>query len=223
MSERRGARDRLNVVLGYQFQSTHYDSDRLASNLEAMFARAVAAYNQLPGAVAATLAFRRLSAGYGEHLFNEIARDIISADIAVFETSDLNPNVMLELGVALTWGVRVFVIKQEGRDKPPSDIFGHTWADHRDSASVFPDSTHDEKLLRMVERAVRKKSRPQPGASAVKRCMNLTVEPWKRRLRRRIICVRPQIMLGVMQKQPIVRHDRAASSRIRRPHPTPRV
>jgi len=42
-----------------------------------------------------------LSAGYGRHLFNEIASDIISADIAVFEASDLNANVMIEIGVAL--------------------------------------------------------------------------------------------------------------------------
>lgn len=31
------------------------------------------------------LVFKALSAGYGQHLFNEIAGDIISADIAVFE------------------------------------------------------------------------------------------------------------------------------------------
>jgi hypothetical protein len=48
------------------------------------------------------LALRSLRAGYGEHLFNEIARDVIRADIAVFETSDRNPNVMIEMGVALT-------------------------------------------------------------------------------------------------------------------------
>ena len=50
------------------------------------------------------LDFQSLAAGYGGHLFNKIARDIIGADIAVFETSNLNPNVMLEMGVALTWG-----------------------------------------------------------------------------------------------------------------------
>jgi len=160
VAERRGARDQLNVVLGFQFKSAYYDSGPLVANIEAMFGRALKAYSALPAAVPAALSFRQLSAGYGEHLFNEIARDIISADIAVFETSDLNPNVMLELGVALTWGVRVFVIKKEGCDKPPSDLSGQTWADHRDSAAAFPDPAHDEKLVRMVERAIRKKARP---------------------------------------------------------------
>jgi hypothetical protein len=77
----------------------------------------------------------------------------------VFETSDLNPNVMLEMGVALTWGVRVLPIKLEGQPKPPSDVSGQTWADYRDNAATFLDSEHERKLLRMIERAVRKKGR----------------------------------------------------------------
>jgi hypothetical protein len=154
---RRGATDKLYVVLGYQFESTHYDAETLKTNVRSTFETAVEEYNRLPGAVTATLEFRTLSAGYGEHLFNQIARDIISADIAVFETSDLNPNVMLELGVALTWGARVLVIKKRTCPKPPSDVSGHTWVDHDDSAGTFTDPEHREKLLRMVERAVRKK------------------------------------------------------------------
>lgn len=69
----------------------------------------------------------------------------------------MNPNVMVELGVALTWGVRVLPIKAEGRPLPPSDISGQTWADYRESAMSFADTEHSEKLVRMVERAVRKK------------------------------------------------------------------
>jgi hypothetical protein len=104
------------------------------------------------------LDFRTLKAGYGEHLFNEIARDVISADIAVFDTSYQNPNVMLEMGVALTWGVRVLPIKKEGCPKPPSDISGQTWADYRSSGSEFVDTDHESKLVRMVERSARKKA-----------------------------------------------------------------
>ena len=124
-----------------------------------MFERAVTKYNAQPGALSAILDFRALGAGYGEHLFNEIARDIISSDIAVFETSDLNPNVMLELGVALTWGVRVLPIKLHTQPKPPSDVSGQTWADYSESAASFADPEHEDKLVRMVERAMRKKGR----------------------------------------------------------------
>ena len=50
-----------------------------------------------PDASRVDLIFKTLSAGYGEHLFNNISSDIISADIAVFEASNLNPNVMIEI------------------------------------------------------------------------------------------------------------------------------
>lgn len=150
---------RLYTVLGHQFASECFDSAALRRNVESMLQAAVDRYNavfQLPPIV---LHHRTLSAGYGEHLFNEIARDVIGADIAVFEMSDLNPNVMIEMGVALTWGIRVLPIKLEGRPKPPSDVSGQTWADYRDSAAIFVDSDHLEKLVRMIERALRKKVR----------------------------------------------------------------
>lgn len=149
----------LVVVMGYQFKSDHYDSALLQKNVKAMFQDAVLRNNASAGAMRADLSFRSLAAGYGEHLFNEIARDIIAADIAVFDTSDLNPNVMLELGVALTWGVRVLPIKLHSQPPPPSDISGQTWAQYKDSAATFVDSDHSEKLVRMVERAIRKKGR----------------------------------------------------------------
>jgi hypothetical protein len=107
----RSKRESLRVVLGYQFESTSYDSNRLVAHVRDHFNEAVRAYNGLKGHENITLDFLPLRAGYGEHLFNEIARDIISADMAVFETSDLNSNVMIEMGVALTWGTRVLPIK----------------------------------------------------------------------------------------------------------------
>lgn len=158
VAERKSRADRLYVVLGFQFSSTHYDADKLKANLEDSFKQAVTTY-AAEAKQAIDLEFRPLAAGYGEHLFNEIARDIISADIAVFEMSDHNPNVTLEMGVALTWGVRVLPIKAEGRPHPPSDISGQTWADYRDSATQFVDPNHHSKLVRMIERAIRKKGR----------------------------------------------------------------
>ena len=159
VAEAKGKPGQLRVVFGFQFESTHYDTENLKQNVEEMFQNAVEAYNKLPAATTVELIFQPLAAGYGEHLFNEIVRDIISADIAVFDTSDLNSNVMLEMGVALTWGVRVLPIKEENCPEPPSDISGQTWAKYRDSGSEFVDSGHKNKLFRMVERAARKKGR----------------------------------------------------------------
>jgi hypothetical protein len=158
LSLKRAKINSLNVVLGYQFKSEHYDSSALVDNLRGHFTAAVDAYNQQSGDEALDLVFTPLSAGYGEHLFNDIARAIIASDVAIFETSDLNPNVMIEMGVALTWGTRVLPVKQRDCPKPPSDISGQTWADYIESASEFADPVFAMRLLALVERAHRRKT-----------------------------------------------------------------
>ena len=99
-----------------------------------------------------------MGAGYGEHLFNRIARDIIAADIAIFDTSDKNPNVMIEMGVALTWGIRVIPIREEAAPDLPSDISGQTWIKYRNSMDIVLDDQFDRKLSELVKRAIRKKN-----------------------------------------------------------------
>jgi hypothetical protein len=149
----------LKVVFGYQFKSSNYNSENLRINIKKQFEEIVTTYNSQSGVVKIDLNFKPLAAGYGEHLFNQIARDIISADIAVFDTSDLNPNVMLEMGVALTWGKRVLPIKSESCPRPPSDISGQTYADYKNDGQLFQSEIHKEEMLAMVERAVMKKQR----------------------------------------------------------------
>jgi hypothetical protein len=159
VAERKSNTQQLFTVFGHQFESEYFDTTNLRNNVETMLRNAVDKYNQERHGPPVVLNHRALHAGYGEHLFNEIARDIIGADIAVFETSDLNPNVMLEMGVALTWGIRVLPIKRDDRPTPPSDVSGQTWVNHRDSCSTFTDPDHQQKLVRMIERALRKKVR----------------------------------------------------------------
>ena len=157
VSSRKANKKVLYVVLGCKFDSSHYDPKELRKNVENMFELAVKRYNKENRGESISLEFISLHAGYGGHLFNAIARDIISSDIAVFETSDLAPNVFIEVGVALTWGSRVFLIKKKGCPTPPSDISGHTFADYLDNAKTFVDHQHGEKLYRMVEHAIRSK------------------------------------------------------------------
>ena len=94
---RRQEQDSLRVVFGYHLNSENCDSTRLVENLENEFSGAVEQYNSMPGNDRISLDFQELRAGYGEHLFNHIVRDIISSDVAIFETSNLNPNVMMEM------------------------------------------------------------------------------------------------------------------------------
>lgn len=158
VSRRKKKKDVLYVVLGCKFKSSHYDTIELKKNVRNMFDLVVQRYNKENSGESISLEFVALHAGYGEHLFNAIARDIISSDIAVFETSDSLPNVFIEVGVALTWGSRVFLIKKQGCSAPPSDISGHTYADYLDNAGTFVDPEHEEKLYIMVERAIRTKA-----------------------------------------------------------------
>ena len=160
--ERRMSPDTLFVCFGYQFTSQHYVTDVLVTSVKWMLDGAVIVYNRMPGRKPVSLTFTPLAAGYGEHLFNQIARDIISSDIAVFDTSDANPNVMLEMGVALTWGIRVLPIKEASCPKPPSDISGQTWANYTNSAADF-EAEHQNKMVSMIDLALRKKLRSIDG------------------------------------------------------------
>jgi hypothetical protein len=108
-----------------------------------------------------TLKLEPLAAGYGAHVFNEIARRIIGADIAVFDTSERNPNVMIEMGVALTWGIRILPIREETTADLPSDISGQTWAKYRNNGSEWIDPNHETLLVNMLRYVVRKKKLPQ--------------------------------------------------------------
>lgn len=155
--KKRNVTGKLYVVLGHKFQSTYYDSEELKKNIQNMFQQAIDGYRLVnPNLPSVELVFKVLSAGYGQHLFNEIVRDIISSDIAVFEASDLNPNVMIEIGVSLTWGIRTLIIRERKSPIPPSDISGQTWAAYSNSGLDF-DSDHKEKLASMVELVMMKK------------------------------------------------------------------
>jgi hypothetical protein len=148
---------KIYIVFGFQLKSQYYDADNLEKNVKKMFQTAVEEYNELGNSI--ILEFDNLSGGYGHHLFNKIARDIISSDIAVFDASDLNPNVMIEIGVALTWGTKLLLIREKSSPKPPSDISGQMWADYMANAPIFSNSKHQKELLIIVKLAARQKQR----------------------------------------------------------------
>ena len=159
VSLRRKERNTLNVVFGLQFESKYYPTDQLINNIKQHFQKAVDVYNEKHSGEKITMQFEKLAAGYGEHLFNDIARSIISSDIAVFEVSDQNPNVMIELGVALTWGVRVLPLRKKNSPKLPADISGQTWIEYEEAGEKIIDKEFHQKLEKMIERAISKKGK----------------------------------------------------------------
>lgn len=143
----------LYVVLGMQFNSNYYVTNKIISNLNLLFLSATKNYNErnLDRGHEIKLHFEPLAAGLGGHLFNGIVRNIIAADIAIFETSDQNPNVMIEMGIALTWGVKVIPLKKKGCPRLPSDISGQTWIEYLSSASKIIDGQFIKKLGDMID------------------------------------------------------------------------
>ena len=146
------------VAFGHAHESRYFHSERLRAAIAVEFQRALTAALPHIGRDV-TLDFRVLEAGFGGHLFNQIARDIIASDIAVFETSDLNSNVMIEMGVALTWGTRVHPIRRHDAQEPPSDISGQTWETYDADGSAWKEEGHGRRLAKMVEMASKRKPR----------------------------------------------------------------
>lgn len=150
----------LHVVLGLQFVSAHYDMKALIRNVEGRFRHAVQQYNYGHYDAMITVRFEHLLAGLKPDGFNRVARDVIGADLAVFETSDWNPNVMIEMGVALTWGVPVVPLRRAVARPIVLDVSGQGYVLHEDSAAQILCEAFDEQLMGMIEQAIRTKTGP---------------------------------------------------------------
>lgn len=146
-------RKTLYVVMGLQFESKYYDTETILKNFKSYFENSVRLYNDKNNDNI-SLKFEKLEAGYGGHLFNQIASNIIGSDIAIFETSDKNSNVMIELGVALTWGIRILPIREKNSPGLPSDISGHTWIIYEKSGEKVLDEKFPIKLETMIKRVI---------------------------------------------------------------------
>lgn len=139
VTTRKNDHTKIYIVFGFQFESSYYNRNSLVENIEFMFADALHEYKKNDRSASdVEIEFKTLAAGYGGHLFNQIACDIISSDIVVFDISDRNTNVMIELGVALTWGTRVLLIRDYRSPKDIStDISGQTWAEYSNDGINF--------------------------------------------------------------------------------------
>lgn len=82
VTTRKNDHTKIYIVFGFEFESSYYNRNSLAENIESMFADALHEYRKNDRSVSdVEIEFKTLAAGYGGHLFNEIACDIISSDI----------------------------------------------------------------------------------------------------------------------------------------------
>jgi len=156
MNKRKNDKLSLYIVLGLQYKSAYYDTGLIISNIEKYLHNCLNTYN-ISENKQITLVFNKLTAGLGEHLFNNIAREIISSDIAIFDVSDLTPNVMIEVGVALTWGVKLIPLKNINSPVPPSDISGHTYVEYEESCGKFCEPKLVDRIIEMIDRIIKTK------------------------------------------------------------------
>ncbi len=150
--------DRLYAVMGLQYKSHFYDAKRLVRNVRKMLSRTVKATNEARPGNQVKLRFKKLAGNLGEHVFSSVARSIVGADIAIFDASDCNPNVMIELGVALTHGVTVVPLRAKKCKKLPSDISGLMWLRYENSFSTVLTDNPLSKFKTLVRSALKRKA-----------------------------------------------------------------
>lgn len=157
IAQRKQAKSRLYIVFGYQFKSEFYDSDVLKKSIDARISKL---QNLLADTASfeISMEFRPLKAGLGMHIMEEIITDIASADIAIFEVSDKNPNVFLEMGVALSHGVAIIPLKHKNSDAIPSDISGLVWVTYEENGNTILDDNFDYDLQTLISRVLKKKA-----------------------------------------------------------------
>lgn len=156
ISKRRQNKSKLFIVFGYQFESNFYDVDNLRKNLTDRISKLQCLFSDIDD-FEINIDFKPLKGGLGKHVFEDILVDIASSDIAFFEVSDQNPNVFLEMGVALSHGVAIIPLKHKDSGKIPSDISGLMWVVYEDSGKVIHDGNFDTDLLVLIKRIIKKK------------------------------------------------------------------
>lgn len=157
IAKRRQAKSKVFIVFGYQFESQYYDSSELRKNISARLSRLQNLFSDLDG-LDFSLEFRPLKGGLGKHVFEDILVDIASADIAIFEVSDQNPNVFLEMGVALSHGVPIIPLRHKDSKRIPSDISGLMWVMYDDNGQIILDENFDFDLQILISNAKKKKA-----------------------------------------------------------------
>ena len=85
--------------------------------------------------------FRRLRGTAGDYLLRNIYQMIKSSDIMVFDITELNPNVLLELGIAFAireevkQNMKIYLIREtknkRSEKKVPSDLSGYYYTEYR--------------------------------------------------------------------------------------------
>jgi hypothetical protein len=134
---------RLRVFVGFKIESTYHTEHQIKSLMDSLAARLKA-----EGIV--------LSVEYGKFpagviLWDSVRDSIRHSEVAIFDISENNPNVMIEVGLAIGYAKRVLLLKSSesaAHHPKPSDL-PHIYVSYDSEKGIQDSSTVDE-----LERAI---------------------------------------------------------------------
>lgn len=136
---------RIRIFVGYQFCSAYYEIDDIKFMMEKLKERLYKTQNIL-----LEVKFGELPVG--NILWNEIIDSISKADITIFDISENNPNVMIEVGLSYGFKKNVLLLKNkeslEAYPKP-SDLSGTIIIEYENKENLA-----SEKILNALERGI---------------------------------------------------------------------
>lgn len=124
---------KLKVFVGYQIESEYHDTEDLK---EAIF-KAKEIVEENFSNIDLEIKFGEF--GAGKVLFNEVLSAIKDCEIAIFDISENNPNVLIEVGLAYGNNKQVILLKNESskeRFKVSSDISAFIYVPYKDKEAV---------------------------------------------------------------------------------------
>lgn len=147
----------LDIRFGYQWSQGLPQYDTKYCFLRDISKPSAEACQKRFGRELLSIRLSRLRARHGIEVLPEIRRRIQTADVLLFDLDRLNPNVLIELGIALSTpnsGPAVFILLEEGQDIP-SDLKGYLVTYYRKSkdyslvdSAGFRSALNSELLLR---------------------------------------------------------------------------
>lgn len=130
---------KLKVFVGYQINSEYHDTKDLKQSI---FKVKETVEKKFP-TIELDIKFGEFKAG--KLLFNEVFSAIKECEIAIFDISENNPNVLIEVGLAYGNNKQVILLKNElskEKFKVPSDIGAFIYVSYKNKKAIY--ETYDE-------------------------------------------------------------------------------
>jgi len=125
---------KLKVFVGYQINSEYHDTKELKETIFKVKKNIEEEFSNIE------LDIKFGEFGAGKVLFNEVLNAIKECEIAIFDISENNPNVLIEVGMAYGNNKQVVLLKNElskERFRVPTDISAFVYVPYRDKKAIY--------------------------------------------------------------------------------------